>query len=55
MKLNELSTQSAVDIQTEAAWDAWDSQIEADLRAGKLDTVIDAAVQEQADDKTEPL
>ena len=30
-------------IHNEQAWDAWDAQIEADLKAGKLDELIEAA------------
>ena len=30
-------------INNEQAWAAWDAQIEADLKAGKLDALIEAA------------
>jgi len=30
-------------IDNEQAWYAWDAQIEADLKAGKLDALIEAA------------
>lgn len=36
-------------IDNEQAWDAWDAQIEADLKAGKLDALIEAARDEAAD------
>ncbi len=54
MKLNELATQP-VDTKAEAAWDAWDAQIEADLKAGKLDGAIEAAKQEHEAGETTPL
>jgi hypothetical protein len=42
MKLNELATPSATaDAETDAAWDAWDREIAADLKADAL--VIPAA------------
>ncbi len=42
MRLNELSPQP-VDSKVEQAWDAWDRQIAADLKDGKLDPLIEAA------------
>lgn len=43
MRLNELSPLPAEPKVEQAAWDAWDLQIAADLQAGKLDAQIEAA------------
>lgn len=47
MLLNELA-KTQEDPKVEQAWDAWDEQIEADLQAGKLDSMIIAAKGEAA-------
>jgi hypothetical protein len=39
----------------EFAWDAWDRQLEDDVRAGKLDSLADEALREHAAGKTKPL
>lgn len=36
-------------------WDEWDAQIIADYKAGKLDALIDEAVQNELDGLTEEL
>ena len=36
-------------------WDEWDAQIIADYKAGKLDSLIDEAVQDELDGLTEEL
>jgi len=33
----------------EAAWDAWDKQIEADLKSGKLQPVIEEALNQEGE------
>ena len=33
-------------------WDAWDRQIEIDVKAGKLDTLAEAALSDHASGKT---
>jgi hypothetical protein len=35
--------------------EAWDQQIEADARAGRLDTLADTALQAHREGKTQPL
>ena len=39
----------------EFVWDAWDRQLESDVRAGKLDSLADEALREHAAGKTKPL
>ena len=36
-------------------WAVWDAQLEADVRAGHLDTLADQALRDHADGKTKPL
>ena len=36
-------------------WAAWDSQLERDVRAGKLDALAKKALQDHAAGKTKPL
>jgi hypothetical protein len=39
----------------EFAWEAWDRQLEGDVRAGKLDSQADEALRDHAAGKTKPL
>ncbi len=36
-------------------WEAWDCQLERDVRAGKLNSLADEALREHASGKTKPL
>ena len=36
-------------------WKVWDRQIERDVEAGKLDSLVDNALHDQAAGKTKPL
>ncbi|MCI0435265.1 MAG: hypothetical protein L0271_16735 [Gemmatimonadetes bacterium] len=36
-------------------WAVWDAQLEADVRAGRLDSLADQALRDHADGKTRPL
>ena len=36
-------------------WAAWDRQLEADVRAGRLDALAEQALQDHATGKTKPL
>jgi hypothetical protein len=36
-------------------WAAWDTQLERDVRAGKLDAMAEQALKDHAEGKTKPL
>lgn len=36
-------------------WEAWDRELESDVKAGKLDALAETALREHASGKTNPL